>query len=138
MSATTIKIEGLQEATARLRSGNEQLKQWLGDALYRATTLVKNAAQPLAPYKTGTLRRSIHNRVESNVTGIVYQNADEAIYGRRIEYGFQGPDKLGRVYNQKPRPFMAPALENSIPSVKDIFQKLVEKINHYYATGSQS
>jgi hypothetical protein len=30
-------------------------------------------------------------------------------YARRIELGFKGPDKLGRVYNQPPFPYVAPA-----------------------------
>ncbi|MFC7794656.1 HK97 gp10 family phage protein [Streptomyces cinereoruber] len=30
--------------------------------------------------------------------------------GRRLEFGFQGPDSLGRVYNQPPFPHVGPAI----------------------------
>ena len=31
--------------------------------------------------------------------------------GRRLEFGFIGPDRKGRVYHQAPRPHVAPAIE---------------------------
>lgn len=34
----------------------------------------------------------------------------DAPYARRIEYGFNGTDSLGRVYNQSPNPFIIPTL----------------------------
>lgn len=39
-------------------------------------------------------------------------------YGRRIEHGFVGPDKLGRQYNQAPRQYLYPAffsLKDDLP-----------------------
>ena len=35
--------------------------------------------------------------------------------GRRLEYGFVGPDRIGRVFNQAPFPHVGPALDKTIP-----------------------
>lgn len=42
------------------------------------------------------------------VEGIV---GTEKPQGRRLEFGFVGPDRLGRVYHQQPRPHVAPSIE---------------------------
>lgn len=39
--------------------------------------------------------------------------ANGAAYGARLEYGFVGKDKLGRQYNQKPRPAVRTALSRA-------------------------
>jgi len=33
------------------------------------------------------------------------------IYAPRVEYGFSGKDKLGRVYNQPPNPYLRSAFD---------------------------
>lgn len=38
---------------------------------------------------------------------------------RRLEYGFVGPDALGRVYNQPPYPHVRPAVERIGPMFRD-------------------
>ncbi|MDR9817644.1 MAG: HK97 gp10 family phage protein [Candidatus Methanoculleus thermohydrogenotrophicum] len=66
------------------------------------------------PYKTGTYRRSFHmetvEKSSERCTVIVGTDAPQA---RRLEYGFVGPDKLGRVYNQAARPHIRPALDEN-------------------------
>jgi hypothetical protein len=73
------------------------------------------------PYKTGTYRRSFHlettTKTPTRCTVIV---GTDSPYGRRLEYGFVGRDKLGRVYNQAPRPHLRPALdENRKPALQE-------------------
>jgi hypothetical protein len=55
---------------------------------------------------TGNYRRSWTSR-HSGMTSIVGSNAPQA---RRLEYGFVGPDVLGRVFNQPPYPHVGPAV----------------------------
>jgi hypothetical protein len=43
------------------------------------------------------------------------------IYARRIELGFSGPDSLGRVYHQPPRPYVRPAYEEMLPRIRPFF-----------------
>lgn len=64
------------------------------------------------PVKTGNLRASIHREItlrsRRRAEG---QLITRVIYGPRIEFGFNGPDSLGRVYHQAPRPYMRPAFD---------------------------
>ncbi|WP_326737047.1 HK97 gp10 family phage protein [Streptomyces sp. NBC_01022] len=64
---------------------------------------------PNAP--TGDYRRSWTNEVHVTgeaVTGIVGTAKPQ---GRRLEYGYVGPDSLGRVYAQPPYAHVGPAVE---------------------------
>lgn len=54
---------------------------------------------------TGDYRRSWQGR-QSGSSYTVGTNKPQA---RRLEYGFYGPDALGRVYNQPPYPHLGPA-----------------------------
>lgn len=60
---------------------------------------------------TGDYRRSISGQVVaiagSRITGQIGTNAAQA---RRLEFGFFGPDSLGRQFAQSPRPHFAPAV----------------------------
>ena len=53
------------------------------------------------------------------ITGVVGTNAD---YARRLELGFTGTDKLGRVIDQAPRPFLRPALAASRATIEKILK----------------
>lgn len=91
-----------------------------GKVVYR--TVKGGASEPgESPRKvTGRLYDSIYFRVErqgNQMVGIIYSNDKKA---RRLEYGFVGRDSLGRVYDQKPRPFMRPGLAESLEAVKKI------------------
>jgi len=95
-------------------------------ALKLAANEYKNDVQTGAPYKTGTLRRSIH--VEP-VSGIIKDGEGRAYvlvgtglkYARRLEYGFIGPDKLGRIYNQAPHPYFRPPLDTNFKKYQGIY-----------------
>ena len=53
------------------------------------------------------------------ITGVVGTNV---IYARRLELGFTGTDKLGRVIDQAPRPFLRPALAASRATIEKILK----------------
>lgn len=55
---------------------------------------------------TGNYRRSWTSTFAGGV-GTVGTNAPQA---RRLEYGFVGPDSLGRMFNQPPYPHVGPAV----------------------------
>ena len=63
---------------------------------------------------TSDFRRSIVGQAArvggGTIAGQIGTNAPQA---RRLEYGFVGPDRLGRVYNQPPYPYIEP----SVPAV---------------------
>lgn len=64
---------------------------------------------------SGTMRRSVHTRGPTPRGRGVYATrvGPSMIYARRFELGYTGPDSLGRVFAQVPRPFMAPAVRES-------------------------
>lgn len=66
------------------------------------------------PYKTGTLRRSfsMETLLRSPMRCVVGIGTNVP-YARRLEYGFVGADKLGRVYNQAPHPYIRPAMDEN-------------------------
>lgn len=56
------------------------------------------------------------------VEAVVGTNKPQA---RRLEFGFVGPDRLGRVYHQQPRPHVAPAIEATTKAWGNTWQGVV-------------
>ncbi len=81
------------------------------------------------PYKTGTYRRSFHmETVEKTPERCTVQVGTDSPYGKRLEYGFVGADKLGRVYNQSPRPHVRPAFDENKGAAVEEFRGAVADI----------
>ena len=47
------------------------------------------------------------------------------VYAARIEFGYTGPDSLGRTFNQRPKPYLRPAFNSSKEAIKRIIRKAV-------------
>ena len=121
MSGPGVHVIGAGDLAAKFRTLADDIK---GPALEAAT---RAAALPVlnqvritvpeggrTPYKTGTYRRSFQmetaEKTAERCTVVVGTDAPQA---RRLEFGFVGADKLGRVYNQAPRPHIRPALDEN-------------------------
>ena len=77
--------------------------------------LIENDAKRRAPYRTGTLRRSIHSEVsERTADSVSLAIGTNVEYAARIEFGFSGVDELGRRYNQPPMPYLRPAMDENV------------------------
>ena len=121
-----VEIRGMSQLKKAFVDLGKQMQRNQEIALKLAANEYKNDVQAGSPYKTGTLRRSIH--VEP-VSGIIKDGEGRAYvlvgtdlpYARRLEFGFVGPDKLGRVYNQAPRPYFRPPLDNNFEKYKNIY-----------------
>jgi len=75
---------------------------------------------PAAP--TGTLKARItHTKPKMTPQGLVGKVGTNLEYARRVELGFVGMDKLGRRYNQAPRPYLRPALHKNEKIIKQMF-----------------
>lgn len=120
-----VTIEGLARITARLEklANGEKVRQKMGEAC----ALVEKAAKPIAPKKSGALRRSIESRVEDKGGDIVGEVFTPLEYAPYIEYGtglfaesggrkdvpWRYVDDEGKGHitsGQRPRPFLRPAL----------------------------
>lgn len=88
-----------------------------------------NPSKPFEPPKvvTGVLRSAIGFQIRKEgftvigVLGVRKGPADD--YAIRLEKGFVGRDSLGRVYNQKPRPYLVPTLTQHGPTILNIIRR---------------
>ncbi|WP_329047164.1 HK97 gp10 family phage protein [Streptomyces sp. NBC_01422] len=60
---------------------------------------------------TGAYRNSWETQTMRLPYGALCTIGTNAPQGRRLEFGFVGPDSLGRVYNQPPFPHVGPAID---------------------------
>ena len=98
----------------------------LSTAVGAAALIVRNYAITDAPYKTGTLRRSIAVGGEDSIerTQTTRQYCSMVIgtslpYAARIEFGYMDKrDALGRLYHQVGRPYLGPAVNNHKPEIR--------------------
>lgn len=73
---------------------------------------------------TGDYRRS-WNTTHLGMASVVGTNKPQA---RRLEYGFYGPDRLGRVYHQPPFPHVGPAVDETIPGYNRDLAEILDDI----------
>jgi len=127
-----------------LQAKFEQLGKEISDVLEEATAagsmVVVEAAQENSekggddfPHRiTGNLFRNI-----AEVSPAVIKKTDERCemavgssmeYARRLEYGFSDTDSKGRTYNQQPRPFLRPALDENTAEVEEAIRKKFQAI----------
>lgn len=127
------EIRGAERLERKFRQMREAAQgQMIERALTAGALLIQNGAKRRAAYRTGNLRRSIHigghedlapdNAGVINTAGQVSQpvvrseSAEVFVgtnveYARRIEYGFQGADSLGRTFDQAAQPYLRPAVD---------------------------
>lgn len=87
-------------------------------ALRSGANIVVNAAKIKSPVLSGTLRRSLHQEDGERQSVLVGTDVE---YARRIEYGFNDTDSLGRRFNQPAQPYLRPALmENESAIVEEV------------------
>jgi HK97 gp10 family phage protein len=131
MAKRTVTIEGLPELKRKLLDMSEAARQAkLEAAVLAGGQLIKNEAQVRAPVKTGTLRRSITVQIsESSATNASAAIGTNLAYARRIEFGFNGRDKLGRLYSQPAQPYLRPAFdqerENAYLEIQDALRDAI-------------
>jgi hypothetical protein len=77
---------------------------------------------PRAP--TGDYRRSWTTRHYGGASTVA-TNKPQA---RRLEFGFQGPDRLGRVYNQPPYPHVGPAVDETVPGYQADLSDIIAEL----------
>ena len=115
-------LAGAAEAISGLARLDDNIKSALvvgvGRGAQGAVSVVRGNAsgRPGPRVITGAFRRSINSASGPTGDGAVGRVGTNAVQGARLEFGFVGPDALGRVYNQPPYPYLQP----SIPEVAKI------------------
>ncbi len=123
----SVSVSGTDALTLRFKYLIKAAQQGLVFGVEEAAGLIEEEAKTIVPVDTGNLRDHIHteqviNQPERQVlavmavysagkTGSGIDYGFDPPYARRIELGFFGPDKLGRVYHQAAQPYMRPAFD---------------------------
>ncbi len=127
-----VSVSGTDALTLKFKYLIKAAQQGLKFGVSEAASVIEEEAKTLVPVDTGNLRDHIHTepvinqpeRQVSVVTPITVSEVPVAFgggiseteldppYARRIEFGFMGTDRLGRVYHQAPQPYMRPAYES--------------------------
>lgn len=123
-----------RQYAAWLRGMDDRIRLGVGPALNQSgeilrTHIMANVSGSPVGVITGNYRRSWRVnpiRVGSSLGVSVGTNAPQ---GRRLEYGFNGADSLGRVYNQAPRPHVAPAVQRAEPQIIARLEQAVAAAN---------
>lgn len=72
---------------------------------------------------TGHYRGSWTTVTIKDGTGYIARVGTNAPQARRLEYGYRGPDILGRTFNQPPYPHMKPGVQAVEEKVVDLIRK---------------
>ncbi len=118
----TVSITGLSELDLKVRYMREAAQSGLKLSVPEAAQLFVEEAKILVPVDTGRLQEAIHAEILEDsdyrqtmqVAPFVEAGNDwgfDPAYARRIEYGFIGPDSLGRLFHQAAQPYMTPAFD---------------------------
>lgn len=102
----SIKRAVEHQVTKALHKGGLILK----GEIYERTPINKD---PKAKSR-GQLRQATAMKVRGKEA--IVSNA--TIYARRVEYGFEGTDSLGRTYHQAPKPYMSRGAKAARPKVE--------------------
>ena len=112
-------IKGLEALLKAFGAFGEEVDKSIIKAVKLTANEYKKDVQKVAPYDSGTYRRSIHVEMSGKVA-LVGTNLP---YARRLEYGFADVDSLGRVYDQKAQPHFRPTFDENIEKYKQKFKE---------------
>lgn len=136
-------VSGVKELEKKLDALGKDITDVLEEATVSGSMVVVREAQKNSakggefPHRvTGNLFRNIPAvspvRIHKSSGQVEVLVGSTMEYARRLEHGFMGTDKLGRRYNQQPRPFLRPALDENTGEVeKAIGKKLLQVIQRY-------
>jgi Bacteriophage HK97-gp10, putative tail-component len=145
----TVRMDGLDTLSLQTRYLAKAAQDGLKLGVNEAAAIFQIEAKTLVPVDTGRLQASIHtdyveNTSERQVLAVspVFDATNEygfePPYARRIEFGFTGPDKLGRVYHQPAQPYMRPAFDSKQSEARAAIRGGVwEQVQSAMATASQ-
>lgn len=142
----TVSFSGLSDMDMKVRYLREAAQSGLKLSVPEAADLFVQEAQMLAPVDTGNLRDAIHaetledepERQTMQVAPFVEAGNEwgfDPAYARRIEYGFIGPDSLGRVYHQAAQPYMRPAFDAKQAEAREVIKSgIYDSLDNAMAT----
>lgn len=121
--SVSIHFEGLPEWQAAVDGLIERAGAAAREVVSKGAEVVANHGKAEAPVKQGTLRRSIvRTKLESfGPDSWLAEVGPTTVYGRRVDLGFHGTDKLGRHYDQAGNPYWERAVAGSEGELEDLY-----------------
>ena len=115
--ATSIEVEGADDAISRLNNLADSLTRQVASALQEAADIFIENAQTNAPVDTGFMRDNI-TVIDSSDTSITITS--EAGYSGFVEYGTRKMDS---------QPFFEPAIDQSVPEIQQVIVDAISPDN---------
>lgn len=116
-----------------LRRAGDVLEQRMGKAVawtvgYVKVSINRGNADGKNPSKPGEPPKKVSGLLFSKIAGVVVRTRTEVlgfvganvVYARRLELGFVGRDRTGANIDQKPRPFLRPAVARNWARLQQI------------------
>jgi hypothetical protein len=139
-------VEGLDDVLRNLKRFGAGTERAVSQSVVASGLAIQGQARRDVAWDTGRLRNSIAVAEDEETLALVSDIAAPGIeapnairpgmlsavvgtnvqYAKRIEFGFIGVDSMGRYYNQAPRPYLFPALEQER---KPFFQRLRRSVD---------
>jgi len=124
-----MSVKGSSETSALIKQIRDKGNDILMTATLSGALIVVNSAKEKAHYKTGNLKRSIHEEPgERTKTTAIVKVGTDVEYARREEFGFIGKDSLGRVYHYAGKPYLRPAIDENKGAVTQEVQKAYKQL----------
>lgn len=135
--AVNVEVSGAREIAAALASGAARTQELMrlvvekSAADLQSETQLRASGRPGPNVITGDYRGSW--RVENRGDGqVVSRNVGtDRVQANRLEYGFVGPDALGRVYDQPPFPHHGPAVDVIEPRFREAMARVAEQATRW-------
>lgn len=144
MASFQVTVKGLDELRTKIKMMGDGMADILEEATVLGAVPVVKAAQrnskkggkKFPHLRTGNLFENIAefspaivSKTQSRVEVAVGSSME---YARRLEFGFNDTDSIGRTFHQSPRPFLRPALDNNQKQVEaEIQKRLMTLIGRY-------
>lgn len=132
-----MEVLGLSETLDAIQEELDKIRKQAEVAVRLAGQAYANDVKSLAPYKTGTYRRSIHVEKITEENGMFYAIVGTNLpQARRLEWGFYNmTDSLGRHYHQLPLPHFRPPLDTEMDRYVAIMQGAFDEGGYDTALG---
>lgn len=122
-----VDVVGEEELRRKLQSLTAAVQgQALAAAVESGAQLIQNAAKEKTPYRTGSLRRSIHTEVEGGAARAEATIGTDVVYAAQVEFGGtitpktkkllhwvdqNGVEHFAKSVTQVARPYLRPAFD---------------------------
>lgn len=123
-------VKGLKELQAKFKKLEREAPKVAERAGLAGGLIIQELAVMKVPKVSGTLSRSITVRVASTNSRITVRIGTNLEYARRIEFGFNDTDSLGRRFNQPAQPYLRPAFDQGkAKALAEIRAALIAQLN---------